>query len=453
LPSLAIYVHFPFCLSICPYCDFDRQATGFDRIDAYIRAVVRELEQYGGGEDVHSIFFGGGTPSLMTAEQLATVLQAVRERFRVLSDAEVTVECNPGDADLAKLQTFRGAGVTRLSFGVQSLDDHFLSVLGRRHSSEAARRAAGWAQQAGFDFNLDFMFGLPGQSLEHWQHTLEQAVELGPHHLSCYLLTLDEKVPMGRDVAAGRLVLPDDDELAEMYGCTRDMLASAGYTQYEISNWAKPGCESRHNLTYWRDGEWIGIGAGAASSYRGRRWKNTPTLERYIKSVDGAGRAACVEEETPDLATRVLDYVTLGLRLREGLSLRVFDARFEDAAFEHELLSNLSAQLPEHVAYERKRPAHEHERSIQEPELLLSILSSEGEDLLAAGVLERVATADGDHLRVAADQQLILNEIIVRLSAPIAAYARRATSASHSPARYDHAGSRGLAAARHSSAR
>src|ERR1700730_4287369 len=213
--SLALYVHFPFCLSICPYCDFDRQATGFDRIDVYLQTVERELSLYAGsGERVHSIFFGGGTPSLMTVPQLEHLLGAARRTVEVLPEAEITLECNPGDADLSKLLGFKSAGANRLSFGIQSLDDAFLKLLGRRHDSSEARQAARWARAAGFNFNLDFMFGLPGQSLKHWQATLDQAVALAPDHLSCYLLTLDERVPMGRGVAAGGRVLPVDAGLA-----------------------------------------------------------------------------------------------------------------------------------------------------------------------------------------------------------------------------------------------
>jgi oxygen-independent coproporphyrinogen-3 oxidase len=390
--SISVYVHFPFCLSICPYCDFDRQATGFSRIDAYLAAVRQEMGQYG-DEAVHSIFFGGGTPSLMTPGQLASLLQAVWERFHVLPEAEVTVECNPGDADFAKLEAFRAAGATRLSFGVQSLDDSVLAMLGRRHSAAEARQAAHWAREAGFTFNLDFMFGLPAQTLAHWQDTLEQAIELNPDHLSCYLLTVDEKVPMGRDVAAGRLVLPDDDRLADMYSWTQSRLADAGYQQYEVSNWARPGQASRHNLTYWRDGEWIGVGAGAASAYQGRRWKNTPVLERFIASVSSNGVAVCVEEEEPDLATRLLDHITLGLRLRSGISLDEFAQRFDIE--------------------------------------LLPLLGSAGAWLLDTGVLELTP----DRLRVSADRQMILNEILVRLREPIEDHVRLTTSASHSAAR------------------
>lgn len=314
-----------------------------------------------------------------------------RRTFDVQKDAEITLECNPGDADLEKLLGFKAVGVNRLSFGVQSLDDDTLRLLGRRHSGAEARQAAAWAREAQLKngFNLDFMFGLPGQSLEHWQHTLDAAIELAPDHLSCYLLTVDERVPMGRDVARGRLVLPVDDDLAEMYTATRDSLARAGYAQYEISNWAKPGRSSRHNLTYWRDEQWLGVGAGAASSYGGRRWKNSPALERYIGSVERDGRAACVEDEQPDRATAMLDFITLGLRLREGISIPGFQRRFDVD--------------------------------------LLNMLGETGAWLLEMNLLE----ADGECLRVPAEHQLIANEILVRLEEPLrnAGQVRRATSA------------------------
>ena len=396
MPSIAVYVHFPFCLSICPYCDFDRQATGFDRIDVYLSMVERELDEYAGrGEWVHSVFFGGGTPSLMRPEQVERLLGKIGRVFEVLPGAEVTLEANPGDADLAKLRAFGSAGVNRVSFGVQSLDDAYLRLLGRRHSSAEARQAARWARQAGLRLNLDFMFGLPRQTLDHWVATLEAAVELMPDHLSCYLLTLDERVPMGREVARGRLVLPEDDELAEMYTATQARLAAAGYEQYEVSNWARPGQACRHNLTYWRDEAWIGVGAGAASSYAGRRWKNTPVLERYISSVAQDGRASCVEDEEPDRATQLLDAVSLGLRLREGIDLATFRERF----------------------------------GID----LLELLGEEGAWLLQSGFLETVQQQR--RLRVAAEHQLILNEILVRLDQAIESYVRRATSRVPSPAR------------------
>ena len=411
MTSIALYVHFPFCLSICPYCDFDRQATGFDRIDVYLDTVARELETYAGErQTVHSVFFGGGTPSLMTPAQVHRLLECAHAAFAIQPEAEITLECNPGDADLDKLRGFRAAGANRLSFGVQSLDDAFLGLLGRRHTSLQARRSAAWARQAGFGFNLDFMFGLPGQSLGHWRRTLDQAVELEPDHLSCYLLTLDERVPMGRDVARGRLVLPQDDVLADMYAATRERLAAAGYEQYEISNWARPGQASRHNLTYWRDGAWIGVGAGAASSYAGRRWKNTPVLERYIASMRAEGVAARVEDERPDRLTQLVDTLTLGLRLREGIALDGFAERY-----------GLD---------------------------LLDALGATGAWLLEAGFLR----LESGRLRVAAEHQLITNEILVRLEEPLADHVRRETSASQIAARDDRAGWRAPAASSASSA-
>ncbi len=377
--SIAIYVHFPFCLSICPYCDFDRQAHGFDRVDAYLDAVLRELASVAGqGAEVHSVFFGGGTPSLMQPAQVGRVLDAIEAGFRLQPDAEITLESNPGDADPTKLHGFRAAGVTRVSIGTQSLDDAMLEQLGRRHTADEACQALAWAHDAGFAVNLDFMYGLPGQSLDHWAHTLDGTLALAPEHLSCYLLTLEPHVPMGRDVAAGRLILPDDDVVGDQYELTRMRLAGAGYEQYEISNWARPGHESRHNLTYWRDGEWLGVGAGAASAQRGRRWKNVPVVERYIQSVLDNGVARRVQDETPDRATALLDHVTLGLRLREGIAFARFRARF----------------------------------GIE----LLDALGDEGADLLAAGVLER----DDDALRIGADRQLLTNEVLVRLSPALA---------------------------------
>jgi oxygen-independent coproporphyrinogen-3 oxidase len=382
--SIAIYVHFPFCLSICPYCDFDRQAHGFDRVDAYLDAVLRELANFAGpAAEVHSVFFGGGTPSLMQPAQVERVLAGIDAGFRLQRDAEITLESNPGDADPAKLHGFRAAGVTRVSIGTQSLDDAMLERLGRRHTADEARQALAWAHAAGFAVNLDFMYGLPGQSLEHWAQTLDGALTLGPEHLSCYLLTLEPHVPMGRDVAAGRLVLPDDDVVGDQYELTRIRLAGAGYEQYEISNWARPGQESRHNLTYWRDGEWLGVGAGAASAMSGRRWKNAPVVERYIQSVLEHGVARRVQDEAPDRATALLDHVTLGLRLREGIAFDQFRTRF----------------------------------GIE----LVDALGDEGADLLAAGVLERT-----DHaLRIDAAHQLLTNEVLVRLSPALARAAER----------------------------
>jgi oxygen-independent coproporphyrinogen-3 oxidase len=324
--SAGLYVHFPYCVSICSYCDFDRQATGFSSIPRYVASVAAEIRLQR-RRPVHSIFFGGGTPSLMTPEQVTTILTAASETLDVLPGAEITLEANPGECEVERLSGFRAAGVNRLSIGVQSLDDQTLGALSRRHTADEARAAVAAARAAGFDnLNLDFMLGLAGMTVESWLATLDAALELAPQHLSCYVLTVDERVPMGRDVARGRLVLPSDDAIADQYLATGERLARAGYQQYEVSNWAQPGRQSRHNLTYWRDEPYIGIGAGAAGWHDGVRYKNTPAPKRYMTSV-AVGQADRVEEERPDLLTRLGDALALGLRLREGIDLDATSAR------------------------------------------------------------------------------------------------------------------------------
>ena len=318
--SAALYVHFPYCVSICNYCDFDRQATGFGSIPRYVEAVAADVRRQA-RRPIHSIFFGGGTPSLMTAEQVGAILGAAREALDVLPDCEITVEANPGECTVERLAGFRAAGVNRLSIGVQTLDDAMLTKLSRRHTADEARGAFRAARAAGFDnVNLDFMLGLPGMTVASWLATLDGAIELGPEHLSCYILTVDERVPMGRAVARGRLALPNDDSIAEQYVATQARLRAAGYEQYEVSNWAKPGRPCRHNLTYWRDEPYLAVGAGAAGWHDGVRFKNTPSPRRYLAAV-AAGRPDHVEHERPDVPTRLRDALALGLRLREGLDL------------------------------------------------------------------------------------------------------------------------------------
>ncbi len=319
-PSAALYVHFPYCVSICTYCDFDRQATGFGSIPRYVEAVAADVRRQA-RRPIHSIFFGGGTPSLMTPEQVATILGAARDTLDVLPDCEVSVEANPGECTVDRLASFRAAGVNRLSIGVQTLDDAMLGTLTRRHTADEARAAFRTARAAGFDnVNLDFMIGLPGMTVASWLGTLDGAIELGPEHLSCYILTVDERVPMGRAVARGRLTLPDDDAVVEQYLATQARLRSAGYEQYEVSNWSRPGRACRHNLTYWRDEPYLAVGAGAAGWHDGVRFKNTPSPRRYMAAV-ATGRPDHVEHEEPDAATRLRDALALGLRLREGLDL------------------------------------------------------------------------------------------------------------------------------------
>jgi len=313
-----VYVHIPFCASRCDYCDF---ATWTDRdhlVDAYVAACVADLERRDRrGELVPatSVFFGGGTPSLLPAADVVRILDAVPRA----PDAEVTVECNPDSVDVAKLAAYRDAGVNRLSFGVQSMRPHVLSALGRTHDPDNVRRAVDSARAAGFErFNLDLIYGTPGETRDDWRATLEGALELDPPHVSAYALTVEPATPLGRRVAAGAQPPPDDDDQADEYVLADDLLTAAGHDWYEVSNWARPGHECRHNLLYWEQGDYVGIGCAAHGHAGGRRWWNVRTPERYVDRItQGAVPEGGAEEL--DAPTRREELVGLALRTRAGV--------------------------------------------------------------------------------------------------------------------------------------
>ena len=314
-PGFGIYVHVPFCASRCDYCDF---ATWTDRahlINAYVDACVADVQRRAPHVPAAtSVFFGGGTPSLLPADELARVLAAI-PRTR---DAEVTVECNPDSVDAAKLAVYRAAGVTRVSFGVQSMRTHVLAALGRTHDPANVTRAIASARSAGFEsFNVDLIFGAPGATVDDWRATLDAVVALDPPHVSAYALTVEPATPLGRRVAAGAEG-PDDDDQATKYELTDELLTAAGLGWYEISNWARPGHECRHNLLYWEQGDYCGIGCAAHSHAHGTRWWNVRTPERYISLV-GAGRAPEAAGEDLDPATRRREALELALRTRDGV--------------------------------------------------------------------------------------------------------------------------------------
>ena len=313
-----VYVHIPFCASRCDYCDF---ATWTDRdhlVDAYVAACVADLERRDRrGELVPatSVFFGGGTPSLLPAADLVRILDAVPRA----PDAEVTVECNPDSVDVAKLAAYRDAGVNRLSFGVQSMRPHVLSALGRTHDPDNVYRAADSARAAGFErFNLDLIYGTPGETPDDWRATLEGALELDPPHVSAYALTVEPATPLGRRVAAGAQPPPDDDDQADKYVLADELLTAAGHDWYEVSNWARPGHECRHNLLYWEQGDYVGIGCAAHGHAQGRRWWNVRAPERY---VDRIARGATPEggAEELDAPTQREERLGLLLRTRAGV--------------------------------------------------------------------------------------------------------------------------------------
>jgi oxygen-independent coproporphyrinogen III oxidase len=318
----ALYLHIPFCRTKCSYCDFNTYAGIEPLIPRYVDALCAEMRRYPAGLPVPTVNFGGGTPSLLSPDQLGVVIDVSRTWFDVAADAEISIEANPGGLDGAYFAGIHAAGVNRLSFGVQSLDAGELTLLTRRHSASEARQAVAAARHAGFDnISLDFMYGLPGQTLELWAETLDGALDLRPEHLSLYGLTVYDHLPLGKQVRSGALPAQDDDLMADMYELACDCLARAGYEQYEISNWAlDPRFRCRHNLIYWRNSGWIGLGAGAHSSFGGSRYVNELKPAVYANSVLG-GSSAIAETEPISADLARAETAMLGLRLNEGMTL------------------------------------------------------------------------------------------------------------------------------------
>lgn len=315
-----VYVHIPFCAARCGYCDF---ATWTDRphlIGAYVDACVRDLDRLeglGATNPATSVFFGGGTPSLLEAGDLVRIL----DRIGRAPGCEVTVECNPDSVDPARLAGYRAGGVNRLSLGVQSMSAHVLAALDRTHDPANVERAVGWARSAGFDhLNLDLIYGTPGETADDWRATLDRALALGPDHVSAYALTVEPGTPLGRRVAAGTAPDTDDDDQAAKYETADDVLSGAGFAWYEISNWARPGGECRHNLLYWTGGAYLPVGC-AAHGYDGtRRWWNVRTPERYIAALE-EGRSPEAGAERLDPSARAEEVLTLALRTARGAAL------------------------------------------------------------------------------------------------------------------------------------
>lgn len=358
--SLSLYVHIPFCETKCPYCDFNTYAGIEHMMPAYVEALAAEIEQWGellGRPAVTTLFLGGGTPSYLPAHDLDAVLTAVRRAFKVTPDAEATMEANPGDLLGDAPLSLARLGFNRLSVGVQSLDDGLLRLLGRRHTAQDVADAFRAVRLAGFDnVNLDLMYGLPLQSMAQWRETLGGVLAMKPEHLSLYCLTLEDGTPMEQQVRVGALPEPDADLAADMYLLAEELLAREEYRHYEISNWAREGLESRHNLTYWRNGPYLGVGPGA-HSYLGRwRFHNLASPREYVRRmteaapVEGAPDAlseATIRRipvvggvERVDVSLEMAETMMMGLRLDEGVELATFEVRFGrslDAAFGEQL--------------------------------------------------------------------------------------------------------------------
>jgi putative oxygen-independent coproporphyrinogen III oxidase len=326
--EFGIYVHWPFCASKCPYCDFNShvRASGIDEA-RFLAALRRELAHWAGRRPertVTSVFFGGGTPSLMSAATVGAILDAVAGHWRVDPDAEITLEANPSSVEAARLRGYRAAGVNRVSLGVQSFDDRELQALGRLHTAAEARAAIDVARETFERFTFDLIYARPRQSAAAWRHELGQALRLAGRHLSLYQLTIEPDTPFAKLHAAGRLVVPDPETALVLYEITQDMTERAGLPAYEISNHAAPGEESRHNLLYWRYGEYVGIGAGAHGrlALDGQRHAiaNERQPERWAERVETTGHGA-VEMTPLSPAEQADEALLMGLRLGEGLDL------------------------------------------------------------------------------------------------------------------------------------
>ncbi|CAA7617299.1 radical SAM family heme chaperone HemW [Magnetospirillum sp. UT-4] len=342
-----IYVHWPFCLSKCPYCDFNSHVAESVDHPRWRAALLRELAWFAAlkpGATVTSVFFGGGTPSLMEPATVAALLDAVAGHWKLADDLEITLEANPGAAEAGRFRDFRAAGVNRLSLGVQALDDSALRALGRRHDLAEALAALDLAAGTFGRFSFDLIYARPGQTVTAWEAELGRALALAGDHLSLYQLTIEEGTAFFPLQARGALVLPDEDTAAGLFELTQRMCAAAGLPAYEVSNHARPGGESRHNLTYWRGGDYVGIGPGAHGRLNRQALRQHRAPEAWLNGVERDGHATRAREAL-DPETRAEELVMMGLRLTAGIDAATFEA-----AAELPLASVVNAQAVERLA-------------------------------------------------------------------------------------------------------
>ena len=324
---LELYVHIPFCVRKCQYCDFLSSPSDEETKDRYIEALLKEIRaaEHTENYEIVSVFIGGGTPSALKAEAIASIMRTLQEQFFFCEDAEVTIEANPGTVDLEKLTIYRNVGINRLSLGLQSTDAEELKLLGRIHSYEEFLKSYEWAREAGFsNINIDLMFAIPGQTGEAWRQHLYQVAELNPEHISAYSLIIEEGTPF----AEQNLDLPDEDTEYQMYEDTAEILERYGYRQYEISNYAKQGYMCRHNAGYWQRREYLGFGLGASSLYGGMRFSNTHQMQEYLKESRNPDQ---IRQDVTVLSRneRIEEFMFLGLRMTEGISEKKFEENFD----------------------------------------------------------------------------------------------------------------------------
>jgi oxygen-independent coproporphyrinogen-3 oxidase len=325
---LGLYLHIPFCAAICNYCNFNRGLFDAALKERYVAALLTEIERAADGARADTLYFGGGTPSLLEPADVGALVDACARAWTLAPDAEVTLEANPETVTRERLESFRAAGVNRLSFGVQSFRDDELGRLSRVHSASRAVEAFRAARAAGFEnTSLDLMMWLPQQSVANWLESVDALIALEPEHASLYLLEIYPNAPLRDAMARGQWSVAPDDDAAEMYLSGLDRMDSAGYVQYEISNVARPGYQSRHNLKYWTDGDWLGLGCGAHSTRDGVRWRNLSSTEEYISAVAG-GRSTTVDRRTLPPDERVEDALFTALRLSDGIDVEAVKNRY-----------------------------------------------------------------------------------------------------------------------------
>ncbi|HSL52998.1 MAG TPA: radical SAM family heme chaperone HemW [Pyrinomonadaceae bacterium] len=330
MTAAGLYVHIPFCSSRCSYCDFATGLYQSELAERYVRGLIDEIRvsQYN-GENVDTIYFGGGTPSLLGPAQLERILATLFERFEIATEAEITLEINPGSVTPEKLRAFRSLGVNRASFGAQTFDDRELAKLGRSHNSADALRTFADLREAGFaNVSFDLIAGLPGQTLAGWQRNIKQALDLAPEHLSFYLLEVHSGTPLAEHIRRGIQPQPDEDLAGVMYEWMLEQALDAGYEHYEISNLCRPGFHSRHNVKYWTGAPYYGFGC-SAHSYDGetRRWSNQRDVLKYVELVE-SGASPVVEEQQLTTTDVRAEAVFLGMRLMQGVDLRRYRESF-----------------------------------------------------------------------------------------------------------------------------
>ena len=313
-----LYLHIPFCLQICPYCSFYKDIAGPGKADPLVDAVIREAELFGSHCAPETVFIGGGTPTALSVSQLDRLFAGLKSHLDLSCVAEFTIEMNPATVTARKADLLRTHGVNRVSMGVQSWDPELLKVLGRVHDAEQVRKSFSILRAAGYDnLNLDLIYGVPGQTLAQWEDSLQQTIELAPDHISAYCLTYEEDTEYFERLQRGEF-RENTDQDAEFFECGVELLSAAGYAQYEISNHARPGRESRHNIAYWEGADYLGLGPSAWSTIGERRWQNVPDTAAYVRSMRAGVRPISTEELLP-ADTRESEKIAFGLRMNAGI--------------------------------------------------------------------------------------------------------------------------------------